>query len=167
MLNSKSLLLIVAAVLIFVGLTKPDLSSIVKPKPDVIDNIVVITPPENFDLRKNCKLLTDILDASSSKDKREDFRRLSDLYMDLATLVELDGDDEVIKTTEEIKQANSLSGAMLRMNIKGKYQGLSDAAEVIIIGHIGNDIVPLDSELRKKSAEAFRALAWAYNEGAK
>lgn len=167
MLNSKSLLLILAGVLIFVGLTKPDLSSIVKPKPSVVDNIVVITPPENLDLRKNCKLLTDILDTSSSKDKKEDFRRLSDLYMDLATLVELDGDDEVIKTTEEIRQANSLSGAMLRMNIKGKYPGLSDAAQVIVTGHIGNDVVPLDSELRKKSAEAFRALAWAYNEGAK
>lgn len=71
MLNSKSLLLILAGVLIFVGLTKPDLSSIVKPKPSVVDNIVVITPPENFDLRKNCKLITDVLNASSSKNKKK------------------------------------------------------------------------------------------------
>ena len=78
-------------------------------------------PPESSELRDKCKLVKDIFEASSSKDKKQDARRLSDLCMDLATLVELDGDQEVVKTTEEIRQANSLSGAMLRMNIKGKY----------------------------------------------
>lgn len=163
---NKNFLWILAAVLILIGITKPNFNLLIN-KPVVVDNIVIITPPENSDLRAKCKLIIDILKNSSLKEKTQDAQRLSDLYMDLATLIELDGENEVVKTTEEIRQANSLSGLMLRMNIKNKYPGLSDASQVIIGSQIGDDIVPLDAELRKKAVEAFRALAWAVYEGSK
>ena len=163
-MNNKILLTIGGLLLLF-GLIRPDLNFPIN-KPDNT-NIVVVTPPESSELRDKCKFVRDIFQASSSKDKKQDSRRLSDLYMDLATLVELDGDEEVVKTTEEIKQANSLSGAMLRMNIKGKYPGLSDACQLVISSQVGDDISPLDSELRKKAVDAFRALAWACNEESK
>lgn len=163
-MNNKLLLVVGAALLLF-GLFKPNLNFPIN-KPDNT-NIVVVTPPESSELRDKCKSVRDIFKTSSAPDKKQDARRLSDLCMDLATLVELDGDEEVVKTTEEIRQANALSGAMLRMNIKGKYPGLSDGAQLVISSQIGDDIAPLNSELRKKAADAFRALAWACNEESK
>ena len=163
-MNNKLLLVVGAALLLF-GLFKPNFNFPIN-KPDNT-NIVVVTPPESAELRDKCKLVRDIFKTSSAQDKKQDARRLSDLCMDLATLVELDGDEEVVKTTEEIRQANALSGAMLRMNIKGKYPGLSDGAQLVISSQIGDDIAPLNSELRKKAVDAFRALAWACNEESK
>lgn len=164
-MNSKTILLLIASILIFIGLVKPNISLPINTP--VHNSVVVVTPPQDKDLRDKCLLLIDVISSSSSSDKKKDAMRLSDLFMDLATLIELDGENEVIKTTEEIRQANSLSGQMLRMNIQGKYPGLKDAAEAIIISQVGNDVVPLDTELRKKSVDAFRALAWACVEGAK
>lgn len=163
-MNNKVLLIIGGLLLLF-GLIRSDLNFPIN-KPDNT-NIVVVTPPESSELRDKCKLVRDIFKASSAADKKQDARRLSDLYMDLATLVELDGDEEVVKTTEEIRQANALSGTMLRMNIKGKYPGLSDGAQLVISSQIGDDIAPLNPELRKKAVDAFRALAWACNEESK
>jgi hypothetical protein len=163
-MNNK-VLLIIGAGLLLLGLFKPNFNfPIVNPNNN--NTIVVVTPPQEKELRDKCQLVTDAL-SNGSTDRKKDASRLSDLYMDLATLIELDGEDEVVKTTEEVRQANSLCGAMLRMNIKGKYPGLPEAAQSVIMMQTGDDIVPLDADLRKKSAEAFRALAWACNEGGK
>jgi hypothetical protein len=135
-------------------------------RPNVVDNIVVITPPADEKVRELCKPIIDALkDGSSSRSK--DGKRLSDLYFDLATLIELDGENEAVKTTEEIRQANSLSGLMLRLNIKGEYPGLTEASYNLLVSQIGDDIVPLDSNLRLKAVDTFRALAWACHEGSK
>ena len=166
MLNSKSLL-VIAGILIAIGLLKPDLTKVFPVINSPSNNtIVVVTPPSDDTLKQKCKLVIDIL-SNGNSDRSKDGKRLSDLYMDLATLIELDGADQVIKTTEEITQANSLSGLMLRLNIKDKYPGLGDAAQVVISSQIGDDVIPLDAELRSKAVEAFRGLAWACNEGSK
>lgn len=165
-MNNK-VLLAIGGILLVLGLFKPNITNILPiNKPDVVDSIVIVTPPQNEELRKKCQLVIDVLKSGSS-DRKKDGNRLSDLYMDIATLIELDGENEVVKTTEEIRQANSLCGAMLRLDIKGKYPGLSDGAQVVVSSCIGDDIVPLDPELRKKAVEAFRGLAWACSEGAK
>jgi hypothetical protein len=166
MLNSKSLLLILAGILIFVGLTKPDFKWPVKPKPSVVDTIVVVTPPESKKLKEKCQLVIDVL-QNGSGDRKQDGKRLSELYSDLAVLIKLDGENEVVKTTEEIRQANSLAGVMLQMNIKDKYKGLSDATQTVLLSELGDDIVPLDEELRGKAVKAFMALSWACLEGSK
>lgn len=160
---NKTVLLIIGGLLLFVGLVRPNLGL---PINQPVDNIVVVSPPSDNDLRNKCKLVVDVL-KSGSPDRNKDGKRLSELYMDIATLIELNGENEIIRTTEEIRQANMLSGAMLRMNIKGKYPGLSDAAQTVIMSQIGDDSSPLDDELRGKAVEAFRALAWACNEGSK
>lgn len=164
MKNQKIILLLIGAVLMIVGLIRPNISNILKPKPDN-DPVVVVAEPTDENLRKACDAVISIFqttDASSI-----DANRLAQLYMDMATLIELDGDDTVIKTTEEIKQANSLSGLMLHLDIKGKYPGLSDAAKAVIVAGIGDDAVNIDSTTRTKAAESFRALAWACKEGSK
>jgi hypothetical protein len=98
---------------------------------------------------------------------KNDARRLRDLYIDLAKLVELDGEDEVVKSTEEIRQANSLTGVMLRLDIKGKYPNLAKEAKEVLVSSIGDDQILLSKELRAKAVEGLNALAWACNQGSK
>lgn len=162
-MNNKVLLIIGAVLLVF-GLVRPTFNLPIN-KP--IDNsIVVVTPPSDLEVRDLCKPIIEALKSGGSS-RTKDAQRLSDLYMDLSTLIELDGENEVIKTTEEIRQANSLTGLMLRLNIKGSYPGLSEASQSFITSQIGDDVVTLDNNLRTKSVNAFRALAWACNEGSK
>lgn len=161
---NKKLLLAVGLLLLGIGIFKPNLSIPIN-KPDN-HTIVIVTPPSDKDLRELCKPVIDALQKGSN-DRNADGKRLSELYFDLATLIELDGENEVIKTTEEIRQANSLGGLMLRMNIKGKYPDLVGAAQQLLSKTIGDDMVPLDKELRAKAVETFRALSWATNEGSK
>jgi len=164
--NKKSLLLVLGLVLVGVGFFGSRMERPVINKPNVVDTIVVITPPADKALLEACSGVVEALKQGDAS-RVADGRRLSSLYMDLATLVELDRDQEVIKNTEEIRQANSLSGVMLKMNIKDKYSGLAEAANNVMVTGIGDDAVPLDETLRAKAAETFRALAWACNEGAK
>lgn len=162
-MNNK-VLLAIGCVLLFLGLVRPNFNFPIN-KP-VNNSIVIITPPADSEVRDLCKPVIDALkNGTSSREK--DAQRLSDLYMDLSTLIELDGENEVVKTTEEIRQANSLTGLMLRLNIKGSYPGLSEAAQSFISSQIGDDVVTLDNNLRAKSVNAFKALAWACNEGSK
>jgi hypothetical protein len=162
---SNKLLLVIAAVLIFIGITKPNFVLPIN-NPQPVNNIVVVVPPADEELKKTCQLVIDVLKAGPS-DRKQDGKRLSELYSDLAVLIKLDGENEVVKTTEEVRQANSLSGLMLRMNIKDKYDGLPEATNVVVLKEIGDDIVPLDENLRNKAAKAFMALSWACLEGSK
>lgn len=164
-MNNK-VLLIIGGLLLFLGLVRPNLDFINNNKPNPLnDQIVVVTPPSDEALRDKCKDVVKAFGGSSSS--KTDAARLSSLYMDLALLVELDGENEVVKTTEEIRQANRMSGLMLRMNIKDKYPDLSSAANNVILAGIGDDIVPLDKDLRAKAVESFRALSWACLEASK
>jgi hypothetical protein len=160
---NKTTLLVIGGLLILVGLIKPNFNMPID-KPS--NNIVVVDSPSSDELKELCQPVIDALrDGGSSRVK--DGKRLSDLYMDLATLVELDGENMVVKTTEEIKQANSLAGVMLRMDIKNKYPNLASSAQALIAKNVSDDMVLLDETLRAKAVESFRALAWATNEGTK
>jgi len=161
-MNKKTLLLIIGGLLIALGLIKPEIGFL-KNNSDI--KIPSISKPTNTELLDECEQVAKILKSSSASSY--DAIRLASLYMDISSLIELDGDDAVIKTTEEIRQANSLSGLLLRLNIKGKYPELASAAKSVIVASIGDDNVPLTKDLRAKAVESFRALAWACNEGAK
>jgi hypothetical protein len=164
-MNNK-LLLVIAGILVILGLFKPDLSSFInRPKPVVID-IAELSAPVGEGLRTKANEVVRILKDGDS-DRKIDGKRLSSLYLDIATLVELDGDDEVIKNTEEIRQANRLAGTMLKLDMKNKYKKLAEASKAVIVEAIGDDSVPLNKESRMKAAEGFKALAWATQEGAK
>lgn len=162
-MNNK-ILLTIGGLLILLGFVRPNLSDFSLPwQNNTVNKVIIEKPKENlldkcFDVIKALKV---------NNDRKIDGVKLSELANDLAVLIELDGEDEVIKTTEEIRQANSLVGLMLRLNIKGKYPVLAKASQDLIVAAIGDDSVALDNNLRKSAAEAFRALAWAYNEGSK
>lgn len=160
-MNNKTLLIILAVVLLLIGIFKPDLGVVVPNNGPV--PVVNVVEPSDPELKTACLEVVQIL----QKGKSADALRLSSLYSDIGDLIALDGENEVIKNTEEIRQANKLSGLLLRLDIKGKYEGLSEAAEKVVVTGIGSDDVSLEKELRNKAVNSFKALAWACKEGSK
>ena len=160
-MNNKIILLI-AGILIVIGLIKPDFSSFI-PSTKPNNSVVFIEAPADENIKKECEDVSRVLKNGLANDAV----RLRDLFLDISKLIELDGEDLVIKTTEEIRQANGLAGPMLKLDIKNKYQNLANEAKEVIVSTIGDDNVPLTAELRKQAVLAFKYLAWACNEGAK
>lgn len=161
-MNKKSILLLIGIGLVATGLLKPNLFQGGSP---VNSDTLTISKPTNGELLDECEEVTKCFTNVSGSGY--DAKRLASLYIDIASLIELDGENQVIKNTEEIRQANKLSGIMLKLDIKGKYPDLPKKAESLIVASMGDDNVPLDVNLRKKAVEGFKALAWACNEGAK
>jgi len=161
----KNLILIFAGVLIVFGLLKPDLSNFINNNSTPNHQSISIEKPSNDDILDECEDVINALKADS--DRKTDGVRLASLYNDMATLISLDGEDMVLKNTEEIRQANKLAGVMLRLDIKGKYPDLAKAAEKVVVSSIGDDSVMLDSKLRTQAVDGFKALAWACLQGAK
>jgi hypothetical protein len=164
-MTQKNLLLALASLLIVIGLLKPDLSNIFKPGPSVVIDVLELSAPTDEAVKKEADDVVSLLKASSGS--KNDFKRLRDLSLDLGRLVQLDGEDLVIKNTDEIRQANSIAGVMLRLDIKGKYPNLPKEAKEVIVASIGDDNINLTTDLRVKAVEGFNALAWAYNEASK
>jgi hypothetical protein len=165
-MNTKTLLLGLAGLLIVVGLFKPDLGSLVnRPKPVVVE-VEELSAPAREGLKAKADEVVKVL-KEGDPDRKTDGKRLASLYVDLATLVALDGDDEVIKNTEEIRQSNRLAGTMLKLDMKNKYPKLAEACKAVIVEAIGDDSVALNKESRIQAAEGFKALAWACQQGAK
>ena len=164
-MKNNNLVLVIAGLLILVGLTKFDLSgfSILPNRPNVVD-VLELPEPTDQAVKKEADDVVTVLKESGAKG---DAKKLRDLYLDLAKLVELDGEDEVVKSTEEIRQANSLAGVMLRLDIKGKYPDLAKEAKEVVVAAIGDDQILLSKELRVKAVEGLNALAWACNMGSK
>lgn len=166
-MKSKSLLLLVALVLVSIGIFKPDIGSFINTPshPSVVVDNLDIEAPKSEALRSKAD---DIVKALAiNNDRKIDGKKLAALYKDIATLIALDGENEVIKNTEDIRQANRLSGLILQLDIKGKYPALPEANQALLIESIGDDSVLLNKELRAKAVEGFMALAWACNKGAK
>jgi hypothetical protein len=158
---NKIVLLTIAALLILIGLVQPDFSSLF---PQKSNNVVVsLESPDDEDILKECKDVAKILSSGDKKDAA----RLRDLYIDISDLIALDGDQTVIKSTEDIRQANSLAGVMLKLDIKDKYADLGKETQQVIVSVIGDDSVLLSPELRTQASQSFKYLAWACNEGVK
>jgi hypothetical protein len=164
-MSTRNIVLVVAVILIVYGLTKPNINNVI-PNPVQPIVIEVVPAPTDPAIKEAAnKVVASLTDGSN--DRIVDGKRLCGLYWDIATLIELDGNDTVIKTTEEVRQANALSGSMLRMNIKDKYPDLAKSANSVIVVAIGDDNIILTKELRAKAVEGFRALSWACDEGSK
>jgi hypothetical protein len=163
-MNQKNILLGLAALLILVGLLKPEFSNILGPNRPAVVDVLELPEPTDLAVKKEADDVVTLLKEAGAKG---DAKRLRDLYIDLAKLVELDGEDEIIKSTEEIRQANSLAGVMLKLDMKGKYPNLAKEAKEVVVASIGDDQILLSKELRAKAVEGFNALAWACNLGSK
>lgn len=161
-MHNKYILLVIGSVLVLVGLLKPNLDW-VSIKPSNVPAATEVNKPSDPNL---LKLAQDLVSCvKDGKVTREDSLKLAGLCFDMSTLISLDGSSEVIKSTEEIRQANKLSGMMLRIDMNKKYPDLASKMQALVVGYIGDDIVVLNSDLRSKSSDAFKALAWAFIEG--
>lgn len=163
MKNSDKIILAIGGLLVALAIFKPHLPNIVKP----VDNVPVVEVEDISDELKT--LVQPVIDAlkAGSKDRKIDGIKLANLYNDMGTLISLKDNDTVIKTTNDIKNANSLAGHMLQLSLKDKYPDLGKACTEFVINVIGGDDIALDDELRSKAVLAFKALAWACKEGSK
>lgn len=162
---NQKVILVIAGLLILLGLTKVDLGGLGQVNRPVSIDVLELSEPSDENVKKEARDVIDLLKKSGGD--KNDFRKLRDLSLDLGRLIQLDGDDTVIKNTDEIRQANSIAGVMLRLDIKGKYTNLPKEAKEVIVASIGNDNINLTPDLRAKAVEGFNALAWAYNEASK
>lgn len=164
-MNTKTILIVLALCLLYLGITKKDFIHRVPSTNTVVDNS--ISPPEPPDyLKDSANKVVEIL--KNNPESKKDAKVMKDLYLDIATLISLDGDkDVVIKTTEEIRQANSLSTLMINLNIKDKYPNYAQSCNSLLVTSIGDDSMLLTTELRKKAIESFQAIAWAWYTAAK
>jgi hypothetical protein len=163
-MKDNKIVLMIASILIVVGLTQFDISTIL-PAPSRGVDVMELTPPTDENVKKEAQEVVDLLKQSGGN--KNDFKKLRDLSLDLARLIELDGEDTVIKTTENIRQANSISGVMLRLDMKDKYKDLAKESKDVVVAAIGDDDVALTDDLRNKAVDSFNGLAWAYNEASK
>lgn len=163
---NKNTILAIGVILLAIGFLKPSVINNIFNKPTTVsveERVFPAPVAESVKLKAN-----DVIKALSvNKDRKIDGKNLANLYSDLALLVSLDGSNEVIKNTDEIRQANKLAGLMLQLNLKDKYENLAEANQALLVDCIGDDSVPLTKELRQKAVDAFKALAWACNEGSK
>lgn len=165
-MKNKNVLLVIAGILIFIGVIRPDLSSLgLLSNGRATIDVMELAAPTDEAVKKEAEDVVRVLKSSGGP--KSDFKKLRDLALDLGKLVELDGDDLVIKNTEDIRQANALSGPMLRLDIKGKYVDLAKEAKEVIVASIGDDNIVLSKDLRAKAVAGFNSLAWAYNEASK
>lgn len=169
MMSQNKALLIIGIILLLIGFFKPDVSSFIPVGPTVVapSNNCVIDAPADQNILEKAIIVKDILLESNDSTRKTDATKLSSLYCDIATLIELDNEEMVIKDTATIKEANSLCGKMLRLNIKDKYPNLANASKEVVVAAVGEDDVLLDNDTRIKAVEAFRALSWAFYEGSK
>ena len=169
-MNNK-VVLAIGAVLIVVGVLRPDLSSLI-PSNGGNDTPVVNVPevavevPTEPSLKEVADELVKILKAGG-EDRKVDGRNLAKLYSDIASLISLDLDNEVVKTTSEIREVNGVAGSLMNLKLKGKYPEFAQTAKKLVVAAIGDDIAVLNDETRSKAVDAFNALAWACYEGAK
>jgi len=159
-------LLIIAFCLIVLGLYRSDLISIpLMPNSNVACAQVEVDPPVSEGLKSMAETIAQCLQDGSS-DRSVDGNKLARLYYDMSILIELDS-DSVINSTGAIRQANVLAAKLLQIDLKGKYPGLSEACDALVKENVSENSVPLNTTLRLKAVNAFRALSWGCLKGAK
>jgi len=168
MMSKEKILLIVGFVLIAYSVFQPTLNnwSPISPIPTPVVTVDVDAPTDP-ELKKLAEAVKDCLLNSDSDTRQTDALLLSGLYNDISTVIGIDHNDKVIVNTETIRQINILSGYMLNLDIKGKYEGLGEAAENLVKSTIGTENKSMTEELREKSIDCFKALSWACLEGSK
>jgi hypothetical protein len=164
-MNNK-VLLSIGVLLVLLGVFKPSIPSLLNNGSSSTTLEQYETDaPSNPELLEKSKIVIEILQSVDHSTKSYECQKLSALYYDLATLVELDNEDLVIKDTNAIREANGLAGKMLKLNIKDKYPNLAKASQDLVVSQLGDNDVVLDADLRKKAAECFKALSWAFYQG--
>jgi hypothetical protein len=164
--NKKYILVILGIGLVLLGLLKPDLSKLFNPiGPKTTITEILVEAPDSEETKNACaKVIASLQNGSNPK---TDGIRLASLYSDISRVIELKENEEIIKTTKELAKVNSIAGSLLQLNLKDKYENLSESCNEVVKSVIGDEDVSLDEDLRHRAVQAFRNLAWACKEGSK
>jgi hypothetical protein len=166
-MNKNNLILILAGTLVLIGLVKPDFSNLLPGKPVVVENEALAAPASD-EVKAVAEKITKIFKESSAKDKKFKGQRFKSLMIDLAKLIKLDSEKEVIKSTKELRFANAVAGNMSDLDMKGEFVDLAKTCtEVITVSLGGTEDILLTPELREKGGDGFLAIAWAVEQGLK
>lgn len=95
---------------------------------------------------------------------RQDRLTISEFYYDFYIVISLDAANKHIKTTEIFRNSYMNAGQLMfqQSGLEGKYDGLAEAIDSVIVSYLGLDIVPLE---HGKAAKVLCAIAWRiYNE---
>jgi hypothetical protein len=162
---NKTYLLLMGLIMLAIGLIKPDLSYLNNLVNNINNHSVVdfhVDEPSDLNLKNACEPIINIMKSSKESSKKYDAQKLSSLYRDIASLIQLDAEDLVIKSTLEIREANKLAGLLSKLNLSGRYPELATECDRLVVIGIGDEDVVLDNETRKKSVDTFNALSWAF-----
>jgi hypothetical protein len=166
-MNNKTIILLIGSVLIAVGVFKPDLSAVYNfITPSITTTVLETKVPTDLVIKEKAVEVTKAL-KTGSKDRKYDGVELAKLYRDLALLIKMDNENQIVRTTDEIREANSVGGMLLNLNLVDKYPDLAESCENVVVTAIGLDNIPVSAEIRSKTVEAFEALSWATYEGSK
>jgi hypothetical protein len=96
----------------------------------------------------------------------EDGSTLAAFYQAVADVLARD-QGRVIQTTAQLREFHRRAGLLMfqRTGIEGRYPGLAEAIDKVLVERIGLDSVAIDPVKQAAAIEAFRALAWACGGG--
>jgi hypothetical protein len=161
---NNNIILVLGGLLVAYGLFGSNFNTIINNSPS--QDAISVVMPLDPNLKNDCEKVTSVF-RSGSGNRKVDGVKLSNLYRDLAKLIGLDGENETIKNTDEIRDANRIAGLLYDLDLSGKYPELTETTTNVVKNYIGDDNVVLDPVLRKRAVEAFNGLSWAFYEGSK
>ena len=98
-----------------------------------------------------------------------DGQELAMFYMDLADIIERDGEKQTIEDTAKFRLLHVRAGNFMfqKTGMDGRYQNLGQEVNSVLEKQIGLKIVLLDEQKRHDIVEVLEALAWAALEASK
>lgn len=167
-MNKDKVVLILAGALVLIGLFKPDFSNLIPSNRPVAVETETLQTPVSTDVKTVAEKVTKIFKESTAKDKKVKGQRFKSLMIDLAKLIKLDGEREIVKSTKELRLANSIAGRMSDLDMKGEFTDLAKTCTEVLAASLGGtEDILLTPELREKGGDGFLAIAWAVEQGLK
>lgn len=167
-MNKDKVVLILAGALVLIGLLKPDFSNLIPSNRPVAIETETLQAPVSTDVKAIAEKVTKIFKESTAKDKKVKGQRFKSLMIDLAKLIKLDGEREIVKSTKELRLANSIAGRMSDLDMKGEFTDLAKTCTEVLAASLGGtEDILLTPELREKGGDGFLAIAWAVEQGLK
>jgi len=101
-----------------------------------------------------------ISDLVTGEDAGDDKVRLAQFYAQLSKIVR--NEPGFLKTTGQFRDYNSTAGQInyAGLSMKGKYAGLGQAIDQVIVDQIGLENVELDVDRRDDLAKILAAISW-------
>lgn len=121
------------------------------------DPIVVPTPSQEL------QILVEPLVVFTSRVEKADLLNLTEFYFDFADIIRRDNSD-VVTTTDVFRSTYIKAGNLMfqQTGMKGKYAGLAEITDGIIMDYLGEDVRASDAT---RTADVLNAVAWAFAGG--